>query len=209
MMIGIILAHGKAQRMFDLHLQNWEKVFKSICVVCPSDDVVQYSGDVHCIGISEHHGYWTCERMRYSCKLAAQHESACILEYDTLLYNLPQPDDTLRGCGPSYDNNPNFGASWYTHSPWITKQSNFDSLSSYGVIADKHEYGDRWLPEACEVLGIKPSSLDSHCTPCCGYIRNSDEWRNMVIAAHSKNLSAIHGIKEEILSKTISAIRQI
>jgi hypothetical protein len=208
-MIGIILAHGKAQKMFDLHLTNWEAVFDKICVVCPLDDIVQYSGDVYSLGLSEHHGYWNCERMRYACELAARHENACILEYDTLVFNLPQPDDSLRGCGPRHDYNQDFGAPWYTHSPWITSRSKYDALSKYSVITGKHEYCDRWLAEACDILGIKPSPLESYYTPPCGYIRNSDEWKSMVIVAHSTNLSAIHGIKEEFLSKTISAIRKI
>jgi|688.fasta_scaffold02355_28 hypothetical protein len=208
-MIGIILAHGKAQKMFDLHLPNWEAVFDKICVVCPLDDIVEYHSEVHSLGLSEHHGYWNCERMRYACQIASSYADACIVEYDTLIYNLPYTDDTLRGCGPMYDYEPNFVAPWFTHSPWMTTRENFNAISKYEVLEGKHEYCDRWLAEACVVLGIKPSNLESYYTPCCGYIRDANEWKNMVTSAHSKNLSAIHGIKEEFLSKTISAIRKI
>ncbi len=208
-MNGIILAHGKAQHIFDLHLQNWKRVFNHISVICPSDDIVDYDGEVHPLGLSEHHGYWNCERMRYACELSASYSDACIIEYDTLIYNIPQPDDTLRGCGPMFDYKPDFIAQWFMHSPWILSQSNFKRVSEYNVIEGKHEYCDRWLAEACVVLGINPTNLESYYTPCCGYIRNSDELRDMIQSAHSKNLSAIHGIKEEIISKLISAIRKI
>jgi hypothetical protein len=207
-MTGIILAHGKAQAAFDLHMSNWEDVFNEICVICPADDPIEYSGLVYEIGLSEHHGYWNCERMRRACELAATYESACILEYDTLVYSLPSPDDTLRGCGPMYDYRPNFMSTWFTHSPWILSQDNFKRVSKYEVIDWKHSYCDRWLAEACVALDIEPSELESFYTPCCGNIRDSDEWKESVVAAHTKNLNAIHGIKEELHSKIISAIRK-
>lgn len=208
-MTGIILAHGKAQKMFDLHLENWKKSFEELYVICPSDDIVQYEGLVYDLGLSEHHGYWNCERMRRACELAAQCEKAYIVEYDTLTFNLPEPDETLRGCGPMYDYRSCFRASWFTHSPWTTSQTNFEKISKYEVIDGRHEYCDRWLAEACEVLGIKPSGFDSYYSPCCGFIRDSDEWKDAVVASHSSNLSAIHGIKEEVISKTICAIQRI
>jgi hypothetical protein len=208
-MTGIVLAHGKAQDVFDLHVSNWISMFNEICVICPADDPVEYSGLVYKIGLSEHHGYWNSERTRRACELAATYDSACILEYDTLVYNLPTPDNTLRGCGPMYDNKPNFISAWFMHSPWILSQDNFKKVSKYDVIDGRHEYSDRWISEACVTLDIKPSGLETFYTPRCGNIRNSDEWKDSVVAAHSKNLSAIHGIKEEILSRTISAIRKI
>lgn len=207
-MIGIILAHGKAQAAFDLHLLNWTEVFEQIHVICPADDTIRYSGVVHEVGSSEHHGYWTCERMRRACELAAMYENACILEYDTLVYDLPQADCTLRGCGPMYDNLPRFASPWFMHSPWIMSRDNFKRVSDYKVYKGRHEYGDRWLAEACDALGIEPTKLENFYTPICGNIRNSDEWKDSVIAAHSKNLNAIHGIKEELHSKTILAIRK-
>jgi hypothetical protein len=207
-MTGIVLAHGKAQSTFDLHMSNWADVFNEICVICPADDPVEYSGLVYEIGLSEQSGYWTCERMRRACELAATYESACILEYDTLVYSLPLPDDTLRGCGPTYDYNDSFISTWYTHSPWILSQDNFKKVSKYEVKDGQHDYRDRWLAEACTTLDIEPSELESFYTPCYGHIRNSDEWKAAVITAHSKNLSAIHGIKEELHFKTISAIRK-
>ena len=208
-MNGIILAHGAAQSIFDLHLSNWSEIFDELCVICPSDDVVLYDGELHSLGLSEHHGYWNCERMRYACELAAMKKSACILEYDTLVYDMPLPNTTLQGCGPMYDYRPHYASKWFMHSPWIMSSDNFGKVAEYAVVQGRHEYCDRWLAEACDALGIAPSALPCFYTPPCGFIRNSEEWRNAVNRAHSSNLSAIHGIKEEILSKTIYAIRKI
>lgn len=208
-MIGIILAHGKAQTIFNFHLENWKSKFESIHVICPNDDIVDYVGHVHLVGRSEHNGYWTCERMRYACEIASNHSSSCIVEYDTLLFDLPNPDSTLKGCGPMFDYRSEYSSPWYMHSPWITSSENFLNLSKYKVDPAKDRFCDRWLAEAAVDLEITPSGLNSFYTPPCGYIRNSDEWRNIIVKAHSKNLSAIHGIKDELLSKTISAIRKI
>lgn len=208
-MIGIILAHGKAQKIFDLHLENWKAAFDSICVICPIDDIIQYPGYIHMVGLSEHNGYWTCERMRYACELAAAYPSACIVEYDTLVFDLPDPDITLKGCGPMFDHKPEYTSTWYIHSPWITSRENFRSLSKCKVDPDRDRFCDRWLAEAAVSLDIWPNKLASYYTPPCGYIRDSNEWKNAVIAAHSENLGAIHGIKDELLSKTISAVHRI
>ena len=209
-MIGIVLAHGKAQNVFDAYVDNWRLYFEEIHVVCPEDDSIESSFKTHKVGYSQHHGFWTCERHRYSYELASTFESACVFEYDTLFFAPPKNPQkgAVLGCGPMYDYNKSFSSTWFMHSPWIMHKDDYAEACKFNADFKNTQYSDRWSSEVCDNLRVVPMPIGNHYTPSCGTICNNDEYVNALLKAKEKDLCVIHGIKDLHLALNIFLIRE-
>jgi hypothetical protein len=195
-MIGIILAHGKAIETIKRNMNTWSAWCTDYEYICPSDDPLVGFDNVYTSGLSKHNGHDTVERMRYACERAANHKKACVLEYDTLIFDSPPviKGNVLYGCGPFYDSNPRFKADWWSHSPWLTSQKNFKKLSACPTDELETHFPDRWIAAAADYCGIKASAYK------LWWSQNSIDTPQFEIeslVARKDGAIAIHGVKTE------------
>jgi hypothetical protein len=210
-MTGFVLGHGAAQEMFDVHRRTWSNWCDHLEVICPEDDSIKTDLKVHPHGLSEHHGMWNCERQRFACELASMHASACIFEYDTLLFG-DAPVPTANQCiasGPVWETREHsFPANWFSHSPWTLHKDDYAKIAAYSPTYLKQEYCDRWLAAVCDDLKIAPVALQDYHSPVCGSVNTLKEWHEAYTSAKNPNIKAIHGVKDFGLSVSILHIKR-
>lgn len=188
-MTGIVIAHGGAVDVVNMNYSNWADAFSAICIITPTDDPLPSS--ITC-GLSCHHGAATIDRMKLAVALAASCNQAAILEYDTLVWNLP--DFVTSGellCGRLFENgNPEFLAPQYAHSPWLgTKETWIRLLSSGNDM--QSGWPDRWLCAAAYQDNIRLRSLDGF---SCDWGWDEVVMEN-AIKARRDGARSIHGMK--------------
>ena len=181
-MTGIIVIHDIGRDLLDLRLANWSGWFDNFEFVVPADSVpTNMPGTVYSLGASCRGGRPQLERMRMACKLAARHDQAVIVQFDTLLFGKPVipvkgiiaagfvlkksdevlPKGWLAGLGKDTSRRipENWWTShvsdWFSHSPWICAQEDYAALSRIDVDIEK-DWIDRWLAAACDICGIVP-----------------------------------------------------
>ena len=189
---AIVLAHAKAWETNARHRQNWDKSFQEIQLVFPTDDT--------CIGAlslgsSCHHGPATIDRMKFAIALALQWPQACVMEYDTLVWDLPEVIESgVVLCSRVFPNHDGqFGAQDYGHSPWLATKETWWRILQAG---DDLQGGwpDRWLACAARKAGVKLKGLRD------GFSADWT-WDKVVIenavAARKRGAQAIHGFKSK------------
>jgi hypothetical protein len=202
-MTGIVLAHGKAQEVFDINLKTWANWFNRIIVVCPEDDLIQGANlEVYGVGLSEHHGEWNCERCRFAFELGSslstnERDIVCVLEYDTQLFGNPPKvcADVMLTIGPMTDNRKEFLSAWYAHSPWCVTVKDAGRIATYHRTYGNSNYCDRWLAAVCDNLKITPRKIENSYSPDTGTI-NFRHLFDKAIYAASHGATAIHGCKK-------------
>lgn len=154
-MNAIILAHGGASATVARHLPNWEAAFDGLTFISPSDDPLPGSLP---IGLSCRNGTGAIERILMAVALASRFDSACIMEYDCLVFF----SSAIGPSGHWFDGEvftqplfcsevfPNedpaelFAAPTYGHCPWIATGETWWRLLTAG--ADyQMGFPDRWL----------------------------------------------------------------
>lgn len=202
-MNGIVLAHGSAKDIFDLHYKTWIEFLDDIEIICPEDDPI-FKEDCTTImrGRSEHSGNNICERQRLAFERAGLSKSAAVvvLEYDVLLFDsLPQPKDMeILGCEKRRDGQ-KFVSSWYSHAPWVVTPSTAAKIGKCRSFYSAR-YSDRWLAAVCDNLKIQHHKLDNSYSPFGGNAHTSEMQYDMVRAVFN-GAKYIHGNKNILTSK--------
>ena len=206
-MNGIVIAHGKAKEVFDYHSISWKKYLDNIQIVCPEDDAIDLPGAItHKIGKSEHSGFDTCERLRYSFELASKNDGpTAIIEYDVILFDFfpePKPDEIF-ACEKRKDGQI-FVSDWYAHNPWIVDQKTAKKIAEYTSLYEAN-YCDRWLAAVCDRLQIAHVELPFSYSPFGG-TANSKALKYETIRAVNNGARYVHGNKDLSVSKILDKI---
>jgi hypothetical protein len=204
-MHGIILAHGKANAVTNLHKITWDRYFDSYEILSPEDDPAFLTNvKTNTRGRSEHNGAHTIERQRYAFELASKHPVATVIEYDTILLDrLPIPNDMeLLACQRCEDGQ-TFVSHWYAHCPWVVTAKTAETIASYIDKFTEAKYGDRWLAAVCDDAGISHRTLPNSYSPHGGNVHTINEVTTIRNLVNSDSVSYIHGNKEITLSRQI------
>ena len=204
-MHGIILAHGKAKEITELHKITWDRYLDSYEVISPEDDPAKIiHTKTNLSGLSEHCGYHTVERQRYAFELASKHPVSAIIEYDVILLDrLPIPNDMELFAAKRCEDGQTFVSKWYAHCPWVITQNTAELIASYKDKFYDATYGDRWLAAVCDDAGIKHQTIPNSYSPFGGNVYNCREERAMLHEINRKNARYIHGNKKYETSKQI------
>jgi len=204
-MHGIILAHGKAKEITELHKITWDRYLDSYEVISPEDDPAKIiHTKTNLSGLSEHCGYHTVERQRYAFELASKHPVSAIIEYDVILLGkLPVPNDMELFAAKRCEDGQTFVSKWYAHCPWVITQNTAELIASYKDKFYDATYGDRWLAAVCDDAGITHRTIPRSYSPHGGTVNNEREARLLERAAYNDSPICIHGNKIFKLSKRI------
>ena len=204
-MHGIVLAHGKANAVTNLHRITWDRYFDSYEIISPEDDPVSLTNvKTNTRGLSEHNGPHTIERQRYAFELASKHPVDAVIEYDTiLLERLPIPNDMeLLACQRCEDGQ-TFVSHWYAHCPWVLTSKTAKKIASYKDKFLEAKYGDRWLAAVCDDASIECKTLPNSYSPFGGNVHTLHEVRTLKNLANRNRALYIHGNKKVTASKQI------
>jgi hypothetical protein len=204
-MHGIVLAHGKANAVTNLHRITWDRYFDSYEILSPEDDPAFLTNvKTNTRGLSEHNGLHTLERQRYAFELASKHPVAAVIEYDVILLDrLPIPNDMeLLACQRCEDGSV-FVSHWYAHCPWVITSKTAEIISSYKDRFVEALYGDRWLAAVCDEVSIACKTLPNSYSPHGGNVHTIHEVTEIQNLVNSNCVSYIHGNKEITLSRQI------
>jgi hypothetical protein len=204
-MHGIIIAHGKAKKIIELHKITWDKYLDSYEIVSPKDDpAVLTNVKTTTCGLSEHNGAHTLERQRFAFELAARHTTAAVIEYDVILLdNLPIPNEMTLLSAKRCKDGQVFVSDWYSHCPWVVTKKTAKTIASYKNKFVDAKYGDRWLAAVCDAAGISQMTLPNSYSPFGGNVYDIREERALQHAVNRCNAHYIHGNKKYDVSKHI------
>lgn len=204
-MHGIVIAHGKANAVTNLHKITWDRYFDSYEILSPEDDPA-FLTNVKTVtrGLSEHNGIHTIERQRYAFELASKHTVAAVIEYDVILLDrLPFPREMEVLSSSKYTDGQTFVSDWYSHCPWVVSKKTSEIIASYKDKFVDAKYSDRWLAAVCDDAKISHRTLPNSYSPFGGNVHNSYEVRAMKTAINRNRALYIHGNKNVIISKQI------
>lgn len=204
-MHGIIIAHGKAKPITELHRISWDKYLDSYEIVSPEDDPAFLTNVKTTVcGLSEHNGEHTIERQRYAFELASHHTTAAVIEYDTiLLRSLPIPNEMELLSAQRCKDGLVFVSDWYSHCPWLVTQKTAKIIAAYKNKFIDAKYSDRWLAAVCDDAAISQHTLSNSYSPFGGNIHNMRDARAMMLAIRRGGALYIHGNKKLKVSKQI------
>jgi len=157
----IILAHGKAQAVFDQHLPLWKKHGLPIVVFSPTDDQVDPRGLSHLnFGTSSKNGPCTVERMRYVIEFVSRSkfDVSVIFEYDSICLKAElTPRSGLHGIVHENKDPVRFMTMRYALAPWmLDRESANKMLAVARTYPDVQEEGchDRLLSAWAALAGV-------------------------------------------------------
>jgi hypothetical protein len=205
-MHGIVLAHGKANAVTNLHRITWDRYFDSYEILSPVDDPAFITNvKTNTRGLSEHNGLHTLERQRYAFELASKYSVAAVIEYDVILLDrLPIPNDMELYASEQYDDGQFFITNWYAHCPWVVTKKTAKIIASYRDRYQNAVYSDRWLAGVCEDANITHHCIHRSYSPHGGSVNSEHEENLLKDAVHgSHRLTCIHGNKGMPISKEI------
>jgi hypothetical protein len=206
-MHGIVLAHGKANAITNLHKITWDRYFDSYEILSPEDDPAFLTNvKTTTRGLSEHNGNHTIERQRYAFELASKHPVAAVIEYDVILLDrLPIPNDMELLASEKYDNGEVFATNWYAHCPWVVTAKTAETIALYVDRYLETRYSDRWLAAVCDDANIIHRTIPGSYSPHGGTVNSMQEVRLLKYAlrGRQKRLICIHGNKLVKVSKEI------
>ncbi len=159
-MTGVVIVHGSASEFIALARKTWEASFKQLVFICPWDD--QYPGAMP-VGYSEHHGCSAINRMMFAVLMASKFPMACVFEYDTIFLARPPEDIPPASMFVScafHNEDPEFSAKVYAHSPWITSGENWWKIFTCPGVNGQSGFPDRWLALACEKAGVVQCGIE-------------------------------------------------
>lgn len=200
-MTGIALVHASAGEFLSRQIKEWGRIFSPLILISPADD--HFPNSIP-IGLSEHHGIHSINRMMFAALLASKFPRSCVFEYDTI-FRVAPPEDVSSGMlyasSAYYSDSPSFEAEVYSHSPWIaTGETWWNVFTAPWDL--QHGFPDRWLGLACQNAGVQQTGLQ-------GCMSHDREWTPEKIAEAREFIQAggliLHGVKTEEVYRAVLA----
>lgn len=203
-MHGIILTHGNAKEITELHSITWNKYLDSYEILCPQDDAIYLQNiKTTLCGLGEHHGNHNIERQWTAFEIASKYKVSAVMEYDTVLLDkLPIPDDMQLYANHRFENGEIYVADWWSDCPWVVTQKTAKIIASYKSRFLDAIYCDRWLSAVCDDSNIIHKTIPYSYSP---FGEKTDRHRIIEIKTAIRKYGAkcIHGNKDIELAKQI------